>query len=227
MVKKKDLPAMPFYFGDWRKAPEIRALDLSVRMIWFEMIGYMWESTERGYLTLNGNPVITGVISKMIGVDITEMEQALEQMEQFNVFSKREDGAIYCRKMIRDEEMRKLKAKAGKKGMRKRYGNNPVITGDITNTEDEYVIEIVDYLNKKTGSNYSYHARNIQQLVMDRMDEKFTVNDFKKVIDNKCIEWLNTKYAKFLRPETLFSVEHFDSYLNEPKQKAESEITFG
>ena len=51
MSKKHDLPAMPFYFGDWFKCPEVRAMNLETRMIWFEMLGLMWESTERGYLT--------------------------------------------------------------------------------------------------------------------------------------------------------------------------------
>jgi len=137
MPKKKDLPAMPFYFGDWRKAPEIRALDLDVRMIWFEMIGYMWESTERGYFTLNDKPVITPVISKMIGVDISTMERALQQMEEFNVYSKRKDGSIFCRKMVRDEEMRLAKSEAGKEGMKRRYGKKSVITEPLTSTENE------------------------------------------------------------------------------------------
>lgn len=135
MAKKKDLPAMPFYFGDWRKAPEIRALDLDVRMIWFEMLGFMWESTERGYLTINGKSVITPVIAKMLGIDITEFEEALKQMEDFDVFSMRNDGAIYSRKMVRDEELRLIKSESGKKGMKSRYGS--VITPVITNYEDE------------------------------------------------------------------------------------------
>src|SRR4030042_843260 len=100
MAKKNDLPAMPFYFGDWRKAPEIRALDLDVRMIWFEMMGFMWESTERGYLTINGKPVSNSVITRVIGCDITEFEKALQQLEEFNVFSRREDGAINSSKNI-------------------------------------------------------------------------------------------------------------------------------
>ncbi len=138
MGKKKDLPAMPFYFGDWRKAPEIRALDLDVRMIWFEMLGFMWESTERGYLTINSKPVITPVIAKMVGVDIKVLEQALKQLEEFSVFSKREDGAIYSRKMVADEEMRKVKSESGKKGMESRYSDiTSVITPDITNPEHE------------------------------------------------------------------------------------------
>lgn len=171
-MKKNDLPAMPFYFGDWRKAPEIRALDFSVRMIWFEMLGYMWESTERGYLTLNGNPVNSSVISKMIGIDITEFEQALEQLRQFGVFSVREDGAIYCRKMVRDEEIRQAKSSAGQIGMKKRWGKNkggkgknPDITGDITEgiTNSEIENEIENYNINSTESFEKFSSEMRQQ----------------------------------------------------------------
>ena len=136
--KKHDLPAMPFYFGDWRKAPEIRALDLDVRMIWFEMLGLMWESTERGYLTLNLKPVSNSVITRMIGIDIATFERALQQLDDFNVFSRREDGAIFSRKMVRDEELRLIKSKAGKTGMGIRY-NKPVIVDEITPVTTELI----------------------------------------------------------------------------------------
>lgn len=119
--KKRDQPWMPFYFGDWRKAPEIRALDLDVRMIWFEMLGFMWESTDRGFLTINGKPVSTSVITKMVGVEISVMQSAIAQMEMYDVFSRREDGAIYCRRMVKEEKTRTDKSNAGKAGMQKRY----------------------------------------------------------------------------------------------------------
>lgn len=137
------------------------------------------------------------------------------------------------------QEQRKQRSSAGKKGMEKRWGTDNTVKKNITDDNtviksitnitvndnvNANVIDIVTYLNDKVNSKFSHHARNIQQLVMDRMDEKFTVKDFKKVIDNKCSEWLNTKYAKYLRPETLFSVEHFDSYLNEKQQPKYSPI---
>lgn len=162
---------MPFYFGDWRKAPEIRALDLDVRMIWFEMMGLMWESTERGYLTLNEKPVITPVISRMLGIDITTFERALKQMEEYNVFSRRNDGAIYCRKMVRDEEIRRNRSKAGKVGMRKRYSNyvitpdiTTVITKPLTNTENE----IENENNSSLGINmYNNLIRKIVEIFVE------------------------------------------------------------
>ena len=42
--------------------------------------------------------------------------------------------------------------------------------------------------------------------------------NFKKVIDSKSKEWLNTDFEKYLRPATLFGSK-FESYLNEANKK--------
>ena len=157
--KKHDLPAMPFYFGDWRKAPEIRALDLDVRMIWFEMLGLMWESTERGYLTLNMRPVSNSVITRMLGTDIVTFDRALQQLNDFNVFSRREDGAIFSRKMVRDEELRLSKSKAGKTGMDMRY-NRSVITDKITS---DITSDITDVISKPEDENEIANANKSEK----------------------------------------------------------------
>lgn len=75
--------------------------------------------------------------------------------------------------------------------------------------------EIIDYLNEKTGRNYKHKAKVNQRVIKARMNEGYTLEDFKTVIDKKYDEWNNdTKMKKFLRPETLFST-NFDRYLNE------------
>ena len=75
--------------------------------------------------------------------------------------------------------------------------------------------EIIDYLNKRTGRNYRASSQKTRRLIKARFNEKYTVDDFKKVIDNKCLEWLrDDKWSKYLRPETLFGTK-FDSYLNQ------------
>lgn len=51
-------------------------------------------------------------------------------------------------------------------------------------------------------------------LIRARLNEGFVEEDFFKVIDTKCKQWLNTNMEKFLRPETLFS-NKFEGYLNE------------
>ena len=74
--------------------------------------------------------------------------------------------------------------------------------------------EIIDYLNSKTGKNYRDNVQKNRSLIKARWSERYRLDDFKQVIDNMVKDWSGTKYAKYLRPETLFGTK-FDGYLNQ------------
>lgn len=74
--------------------------------------------------------------------------------------------------------------------------------------------EIIDYLNNKIGTRYRYTSETNNKHIRARLNEKFTVDDFKKVIDNKTQEWTGTEFQQYLRPETLFGTK-FEQYLNQ------------
>lgn len=79
--------------------------------------------------------------------------------------------------------------------------------------------DIIDYLNKKTGKNFKSTSKATQKYIKARFNDGFTLEDFKRVIDIKCEEWLkDSKMSIYLRPETLFGTK-FESYLNS-KQKS-------
>ena len=80
--------------------------------------------------------------------------------------------------------------------------------------------EIIEYLNQKTGKSFKPNSQANIKLVEARLNEGWTVEDFKKVIDNKVAEWKDTEQDQYLRPETLFAPSHFESYLNQRKVKA-------
>ena len=74
-------------------------------------------------------------------------------------------------------------------------------------------IEIIGYLNEKTGSRYSAKAQATRKLIHARFAEGRTLEDFKAVIDAKAAEWKNDPVmCKYLRPETLFCTK-FERYL--------------
>lgn len=76
-------------------------------------------------------------------------------------------------------------------------------------------IDIVEYLNKKANKNYKHNSDKTRRFIDARLNEGFTLEDFKKVIDNKCRSWLNDeRMNQYLRPETLFGTK-FEAYLNE------------
>jgi uncharacterized phage protein (TIGR02220 family) len=76
--------------------------------------------------------------------------------------------------------------------------------------------EIIYYLNSKTGKKYRDNVQKNRSLIKARWSEGYQLDDFKQVIDNMVKDWSGTKYAKYLRPETLFGTK-FDSYLNQGK----------
>ncbi len=88
------------------------------------------------------------------------------------------------------------------------------------NTPKE-VYEIIDYLNLKTGKSYKHTTKKTQSLIKARLNEHFTIDDFKKVIDNMCDKWIGTKWEEYLRPNTLFA-GRFDDYLNQTPTKSET-----
>jgi len=124
MAKKKDLPAMPFYVGDWLKAPEVRALPPDYRGLWFDCLCYMWESTERGYLVKpNGKPYSHDEIIRIVGLDKENSNLWLNHIIENEVCSVREsDGAIYSRRMVKDEYIRDVKRENGKQGGNPKLG---------------------------------------------------------------------------------------------------------
>jgi len=96
---------------------------------------------------------------------------------------------------------------------------------------------IISYLNDKTGKRYSSKSAGNKRIIQTRLNEGYTVDDFKRVIDHKCKEWLppfkfsNGKMSDtYLRPSTLFN-QKFDQYLNEApevtKEEKENNIKFG
>lgn len=79
--------------------------------------------------------------------------------------------------------------------------------------------EVIDYLNAKTGSSYRATTEANIKPIRARLNDGFSVEDCKKVIDIKTGQWLNTEQSKYLRPETLFRPSKFEGYLNECRGK--------
>lgn len=82
--------------------------------------------------------------------------------------------------------------------------------------------EIVDYLNQKAGTSYSSNSKTMQANIRARLAEGYTVEDFKRVIDNKCTDWIGTQWEEYLRPITLFGTK-FENYLNRKQTKQQKQ----
>ncbi len=74
---------------------------------------------------------------------------------------------------------------------------------------------VIEFLNQKTGKNFSSKAEKTIGHINARVAEGRTLDDFKRVISIKAAKWNgDPKMNDYLRPETLFGMK-FESYLNE------------
>lgn len=80
--------------------------------------------------------------------------------------------------------------------------------------DSDLISNIVEYLNLVLGTNYRPTTKKTRDCIKARLNEKFTVDDFKTVIDKKAKEWKGTDMEIYLRPETLFG-NKFEGYLNQ------------
>jgi uncharacterized phage protein (TIGR02220 family) len=83
---------------------------------------------------------------------------------------------------------------------------------------------IVEYLNQKAGTHYKPSSKSTQTKIHARLNEGFTLDDFKTVIDKKVAEWKGTEMEQYLRPETLFGTK-FEGYLNAKIVKSKPKVT--
>ncbi|MDY0388286.1 MAG: conserved phage C-terminal domain-containing protein [Candidatus Cloacimonadales bacterium] len=74
--------------------------------------------------------------------------------------------------------------------------------------------EIVTYLNTVTGKQYRWDTPDTKAVIRARLNEGFTPDEFKRVIDIKSKQWLVNEQFKYLRPSTLFGSK-FEGYLQE------------
>ena len=115
-----------------------------------------------------------------------------------------------------DSNSEKSPSKLGKKS-ENNSEKNPTnkdtnIKKDINNKN--IYSEAIDYLNEKAGTKYKSSSKNTTRHIQARLNEGYTLEDFKTVIDKKCSEWLNTDMEKYLCPDTLFGSK-FEKYLNQ------------
>jgi hypothetical protein len=127
------LPAFQFYPGDWRKDVGVQSLNYFDRGVWHEMLCLMHESERRGVLTLNGQAMSDDSLGRLLGLDKQTLTTTLNTLLTSGVASREaQTGAIFCRRMVRDEKLREVRAAAGK------LGGNPLLLNQNRTTPDNH-----------------------------------------------------------------------------------------
>lgn len=114
-------PWLKFYPTDWRADPRLRMCSLSARGLWIDLISFMHEGLPYGHLTIDGVVPTVENIASLVARPMGEVRKALAELEHMQVFSRSESGAIFSRRMVKDQE------KAARDSENGKGGGNPIL----------------------------------------------------------------------------------------------------
>ena len=204
------------YFIDFRDTNKMRSVIIDGTPYYW--IKYLAIKGEYPILDFNSADSVYRRFKKLVKAEILKHQTVKKE----GIFSYYAIGDNYS-KLISNSDVNPtgygLKVGGGTDINPRGYGfisgtNNPSTIYPSTIDNSTIYKDIVSYLNDKTNSHYKHNTKKTKSLIDARLKEKFTVEDFKTVIDKKAKEWLkDIKMVQYLRPQTLFGT-NFESYLN-------------
>jgi uncharacterized phage protein (TIGR02220 family) len=180
-----------------------------------------YEDSKVGFLEIKRGQCLTSIkrIHQNTGLTYQQIRTSLGKLEKSGEINKQTTNRYSIITIKRYDDYQNV----NKQVTNKQQTNNNIKEykeeQEYKEINNKYIAEIINHLNLRLGSHYKTTTPKTITLINARLNEKFSVEDFKTVIDKKCVEWMNTDMQKYLRPETLFGTK-FESYLNqEVKQK--------
>lgn len=113
--KEMKRPSFQFYPSDWLRDTALRSCSTGARGLWIDMICFMHEGSPYGYLKVSDKVILPSNLARMVGESLEVVEVWLQELKEAGVYDI-DNGAIYSRRMIRDEELRQKRAEGGKLG---------------------------------------------------------------------------------------------------------------
>lgn len=109
-------PSFQFYPSDWLRDTALRSCSTGARGLWMDMICFMHEGTPYGHLKVGDKVILPSNLARMVGDSAEVVSDWLLELSQAGVYETTEDGVIYSKRMIRDENLRQIRAAGGSKG---------------------------------------------------------------------------------------------------------------
>lgn len=122
-------PSFQFYPGDWMRSTDLRCCSVGARGLWIDMICLMHEGKPYGHLKVGDKVILPANLASITGATLADVDEWLSELMETGVCSTDEHGCIFSRRMIRDEELRQIRAAGGSKG------GNPALLGNKIDAE--------------------------------------------------------------------------------------------
>jgi len=101
------LPSFQFYPKDYLADPELSRCSLAARGVWMDLLCIMFQCEERGVLSTSGRAWSDREIAGCVRGSLPEVLSCLRELVLNGVANRTASGALFSKRMVRDEHERK------------------------------------------------------------------------------------------------------------------------
>ena len=134
-MSKRSLPWLQFYPSDWL-SDSVAGCCLAAQGLWLRMLFVAHNSQRSGYLESDGRAISDEQLSRRCGcATVEEYRNLLAELFAAGVPARTQEGVIYSRRMVRDQQERDS---AAERQRRHRHGSvTPMSQGEVRNQKSE------------------------------------------------------------------------------------------
>ena len=117
-------PSSIWYWNDWLVDPCVRGCSMAAQGMWMQMLGIA--AAADGYVRVGDKPCSMSDLATLTGQDKRSVSKWVRELDRRGVFSRSEDGTIFCRRMVREAEARaEARARKRAKGVPDKRKSTP------------------------------------------------------------------------------------------------------
>jgi hypothetical protein len=109
-----------FWWQDWQSDPALRMCGLAAQGLWMRLLCVMHEAEPVGHLLVNGRQPTVKQVAALAAAPEKDVALLMRELEEAGVYSRTDDGVIYCRRMVRDAAV----SDAGREHINKRWNSH-------------------------------------------------------------------------------------------------------
>jgi len=246
-MSTKNLPNIPLYIGDWEK--DCNVLTLEAEAAWLRIVFKMFTNGKQSTYKIP-----TKGLQNLWRVSEQKSREIVQEFIDYNICEVVVDGRFIeftSRRFKKENEISEVRKEAVSNRKDRKKTTKPLQstykkdTNKVQNTdidsdyEDEIEdenkneveiisreVEILNHLNETAGRQFRENQNNIKH-IKARLNENWNVEQLKKVIEIKTLEWGgDPKMEKYLNPETLFRPSNIDKYWQQVLDAEKNPITY-
>lgn len=113
------IPSFQFYPADWLNDLKLQTCSMTAQGVLINLMCLMHQSEKYGYLIINGSKPDHKTIIKLLRTHHKTFIKCLNELLLCGALKEDENGVLYCKRMVKDHDLREKRRAAG------RLGGNP------------------------------------------------------------------------------------------------------